>query len=51
MAAIQAGELELLFWLIVILCLAGAAYCAYVRNALGAVLLLVVAIVAAFLAS
>lgn len=35
--------------LIVLGCLAGAGYCAYLRNALGAVLLLAVAIVAAFL--
>lgn len=35
--------------LLVIACLAGAAYLAYLRNAVGAVLLLLVAIVAAFL--
>lgn len=41
--------LFLLGVLLVIGCLAGAAYMAYVRNALAAVLLLLVAIVAAFL--
>lgn len=35
--------------LLVFACLAGAAYMAYLRNALAVVLLLVVAIVAAFL--
>jgi hypothetical protein len=35
--------------ILVICCLAGAAYMAYLRNALGAVLLLIVAVVAAFL--
>jgi hypothetical protein len=51
MAAISAGELETLFIVVALLCLLGAAYLAYVRNVVGAVLLLVVAIVAAFLAS
>jgi hypothetical protein len=46
----SSGELLVLIgWLVVIGCLLGAGYLAYLRNALGAVLLLLVAIVAAFL--
>lgn len=44
-----AGLLTLIGVLLVIGCLCAAAYMAYLRNVLGAVLLLVVAIVAAFL--
>lgn len=44
------GSLIWLIGLIIVIgCLAGAAYMAYLRNVLAAVLLLVVAIIAAFL--
>lgn len=52
MATIHYSSADLLFLvgiLLVIGCLAGAAYMAYLRNALAAILLLLVAIVAAFL--
>lgn len=39
-------EISLLFVLLALLCLAGAAYCAYLRNVLGAGLLVLVAVVA-----
>jgi uncharacterized membrane protein YedE/YeeE len=44
-----AGLLFVLGIILVLGCLAGAAYMAYLRNALAAILLLVVAIVAAYL--
>lgn len=40
------GDLRTLFVLIAVVCLGGAAYCAYLRNVLGAVLLVFVAVVA-----
>lgn len=52
MATAHHSTADLVFLLGLILvfaCLAGAAYLAYLRNALGCVLLVVVAIVAAFL--
>lgn len=52
LAALHHNSADLLFLigvLLVIGCLAGAAYMAYLRNALAAILLLVVAIVAAYL--
>lgn len=45
----SADLLFLIGILLVLACLGGAAYMAYLRNALAAILLLVVAIVAAFL--
>lgn len=46
LAEIEAGELELLFVLVALVCFAGAGYMAYVRNALAAILLVFVGIVA-----
>jgi hypothetical protein len=54
LAAVYRGDASSLIWLVLILigvgCLLGAAYLAYLRNILGAALLLVVAIIAFFLA-
>ena len=44
-----ADTIELLGWVIVVGCLLGAAYMAYLRNALAVGLLIIVAIFAAFL--
>jgi hypothetical protein len=40
------GDLELLFVLIALACFSGAAYMAYLRNGLGVILFLFVAVVA-----
>lgn len=43
---VRGDELSLLFLLVGLLCLCGAAYLAYLRNIVGAVLLVFVAVVA-----
>lgn len=50
-ANVTGDELALIFYLIAAAALGGAAYLAYLRNALGALLLIVVAIVAVIIGS
>lgn len=45
-SAVAHGDLSILFVLIAVVCFAGAAYMAYLRNALGALLLVFVGVVA-----
>jgi hypothetical protein len=47
---IGGGDLSLLFYIVAFLCVCGAAYMAYLRNALAAALLVVVAFAAVILA-
>lgn len=47
---IAGGDLALLFYIVALLCVCGAAYLAYLGNIVGAVLLVFVAVVAVILA-
>lgn len=46
LAAVAQADISLLFVLLALVCFAGAAYMAYLRNVLGAVLLVFVGVVA-----
>lgn len=46
LADVRGEDLTVLFVLVALLCLGGAAYCAYVRNVIGAAVLVFIAVVA-----
>jgi hypothetical protein len=48
-SGLDSEEAQVLVFLLILACLGGAAYLAYLRNVVGAILMLVVAVVAAFL--
>jgi hypothetical protein len=50
LADIGSGDLSLILYVIAIGCLLGAAYCAYLRNALACGLLVLVAVIAVIIA-